>query len=77
MNPEGTLFFGFSPLLVAVLALPFVVAALTLGVLVYSALAWARRYWGLFGRLHYSLVALSALVFVALLGYYGLLGFQF
>ena len=76
LDPEGTLFFGFSPLLVAVLALPYLVAALTLGVLVYAALAWMRRYWGLFGRLHYTLVALSALVFVALLGYYGLLGFQ-
>jgi hypothetical protein len=32
---------------------------------------------GLFGRLHYSLVALSMLGFVALLGYYNLLGFQF
>jgi hypothetical protein len=76
LDPEGTLFFGFSPLLVAVLALPFIFAALTPGVLVYAALAWARRYWGLLGRLHYTLVALSALTFVALLGYYGLLGFQ-
>lgn len=77
LDPEGTLFFGFSPLLVAVLALPFLVAALTVGVLVYAALAWTRRYWGLFGRLHYSLVALAALTFVALLGYYNLLSFQF
>jgi hypothetical protein len=44
---------------------------------VYAALAWKRRYWGLFGRFYYSLVALSMLIFVAQLGYYNLLGFQF
>lgn len=76
-NPEEALFYGDSPLLVAVLTLPFPVAALTMGVLIYAALAWTRRYWGLFGRLHYALVALSALAFVALLGCYSLLGFQF
>ena len=31
----------------------------------------------LFGRLYNSLVALSMLIFVAQLGYYNLLGFQF
>src|SRR3712207_7297138 len=41
-------------------------SALTAGVLVYAALAWRRRYWTHFGRLHYTLVALSALIFVAL-----------
>jgi hypothetical protein len=46
-------------------------------VLVHAALAWKRSYWGDFGRLHYSLGALSALTFVAVLGYYNLLGFQF
>ena len=73
-NATETLFLGDSPLLVATLALPFPVAALAVGVVVYAALSWKRRYWGLFGRLHYSLVALAALPFVALLGYYNLLG---
>ena len=50
------------------------ISALAVGVLVSAALAWARGYWGLFGRLHYSLVALSALTFVALLVYYNLIG---
>lgn len=73
-NATETLFLGDSPLLVAALALPFPIAALAVGVIVYAALSWKRRYWGLFGRLHYSLVALAALPFVALLGYYNLLG---
>ena len=45
--------------------------------MIHAALAWKRRYWGLFGRLYYSLVALSMLTFVVQLGYYNLLGFQF
>jgi len=44
-EPGGSLFCGDSPLLVAVLTLPFLVAALTAGVLIYAALAWARQYW--------------------------------
>jgi CubicO group peptidase (beta-lactamase class C family) len=74
-NATETLFLGDSPLLMATLALPFPVAALAVGVVVYAAISWKRRYWGLIGRLHYSLVALAALPFVALLGYYNLLGF--
>jgi hypothetical protein len=46
-------------------------------VLVHAVLAWRRGYWGRFGRLHYTLVALSALTFVALLAYYNLIGFRF
>jgi cation transport ATPase len=76
-NASAILGFGASPLLIGVLALPILISVLTVGVLVYAALAWARGYWGLFGRLQYSLVALSALAFVALFGYYNLLGFQF
>jgi CubicO group peptidase (beta-lactamase class C family) len=74
---EETLAYGASPSLIAILTLPLPSAVLTAGVLACALLAWKRRYWGVFGRLHYSLVALSALTFVALLGYYNLLGFQF
>ena len=73
----GVTLANVSPYLVAVLTLPLLVTVGTVGVLVFAALSWKRRYWGLFGRLHYSLVALSMVVFIALLGYYNLLGFQF
>jgi hypothetical protein len=73
----GVTLANVSPSLVAVLTLPLIVTVGVAGVLVYAALAWKRRYWGLFGRLYYSLVALSMLIFVAQLGYYNLLGFQF
>jgi CubicO group peptidase (beta-lactamase class C family) len=73
----GVTLANVSPYLVAVLTLPLLVTVGTVGVLVFAALSWKRRYWGHFGRLHYSLVALSMVVFIALLGYYNLLGFQF
>jgi CubicO group peptidase (beta-lactamase class C family) len=76
-NLEETLAYGATPLLIAVLTLSLLSDALTAGVLACVLLAWKRGYWGVFGRLHYSLVALSALTFVALLGYHNLLGFQF
>lgn len=76
-NPLEILFYGDSPVLAAVRALPYPVVALAVGVVVFAALSWKRRYWGLLGRAHYSLVALAALTFVALLGYYNLLGVQF
>jgi CubicO group peptidase (beta-lactamase class C family) len=75
-NLEEALAYGTSPSLIAVLTLPLLSAALTAGVLVCALLAWKRGYWGVFGRLHYSLVALSALTFVILLAYYNLLGFR-
>jgi len=76
-NAAETLAFGASPSLVALLTLPLLGVAGTAGVIAYAGLAWKRGYWGLFGRLHYSLVTLSALTFVALLAYYNLLGFRF
>ena len=76
-NAAQTLGYGASPLIIGVLTLPILICVLSVGVLVYAALAWARAYWGLFGRLHYSLVALSVLTLVALLGYYNLIGYQF
>jgi CubicO group peptidase (beta-lactamase class C family) len=77
-NLEETLAYGASPSsLMAILTLPLLSAALAAGVLACALLAWKRGYWGVVGRLHYSLVALSALTFVVLLAYYNLLGFRF
>jgi hypothetical protein len=73
----GVTLANISPSLVAVLTLPLIITVGVAGVLVYAALAWKRPYWSLFGRRYYSLVALSMLIFVAQLGYYNLLGFQF
>ena len=76
-NAVSILGYSVSPILVGVLTVPILISALSAGVLVYAALAWARGNWSLQGRLHYTLVALSTLTFVALLAYYNLIGYQF
>jgi hypothetical protein len=52
--------------------LPVVIAALSVGLLVFAILAWMRRFWSLPGRIHFSLVALSGLAFVVWLVYWNL-----
>ena len=47
---------------------------LTLGIVVLAALAWKYRYWGVAGRVHYTLVALAAVVFILFLSNWNLIG---
>ena len=47
---------------------------LTLGVVVLDVLAWKDRYWGVASRVHYSLVALAAVLFVLFLSSWNLIG---
>ncbi|MEA3275141.1 MAG: serine hydrolase domain-containing protein [Pseudomonadota bacterium] len=70
------LLFGITPLARAVLLLPLLSAVLTGLTLVLAAIAWRRGYWSLWGRLHYSVVALFGLAFIGSLHYWNLLGFR-
>jgi hypothetical protein len=47
---------------------------LTLGMVVLAALAWKDRYWSVAGRVHYTLVALAAVLFVFMLNSWNLVG---
>jgi hypothetical protein len=47
------------------------------GVLFFAFLAWTKKYWTVYGRLHYSLILLSGLVFLWLLNFWNLLGWKF
>jgi hypothetical protein len=51
---------------------PWVIAALAIAMMVCTVAAWVRGYWSLPGRIHYTLVALAALTFVAWLAYWNL-----
>jgi len=68
---------GAPPAIVALYCLPLLSAALALAMLVFAVLAWKNRYWSFIGRMHYSLVASAALVFIWFLNYTDLLGFRF
>jgi CubicO group peptidase (beta-lactamase class C family) len=69
--------FGVSLIYRLVLALPVLAAVLTVAALVYTVLAWKDRFWGLAGRVHYTLVTVAAVAFVWFLNYWNLLGWRF
>jgi CubicO group peptidase (beta-lactamase class C family) len=69
--------FGVPNAIRVALALPLVAVVLTVVALAFVALAWTRRYWGLAGRIYYSMVAASAVVCLAVLFYWNLLGYHF
>jgi len=70
-------FFGVSPIYRIVLLLPIIAAVLTVGALIYTVLAWKDSYWGVIGRVYYTLVTLASLAFVWFLNFWNLLGWRF
>jgi len=73
----GNLNFGV-PLIVRVaLILPIVTALLTVVWLGMTIWAWKERYWSILGRIHYSFLTLTAMLFVLWLNYWNLLGWRF
>ena len=59
------------------LIIPLLTGALAVAVLVLAVLAWRRRTWSFWGRLHYSLVAVAGVLFLWFAGYWNLLGYRF
>jgi hypothetical protein len=72
-----TLLFGVPLFIKALLVLPMLAALLTVGVLVLTVLAWKDGYWGIAGRVHYTLVTVAALAFLWSLNFMNLLGWKF
>jgi CubicO group peptidase (beta-lactamase class C family) len=66
--------YGFPPAMTSLLVVPWLVAALTIGMTIFTVVAWVRRYWGVTGRVYYTLLTLVALSFVWWLSYWNLLG---
>jgi hypothetical protein len=69
--------FGVPLIYRVVLGLGVVSAALTVGALVYVALAWKDGYWGVTFRWYYTLVTVAAVAFVWFLNEWNLLGWRF
>ncbi|MCP4164742.1 MAG: beta-lactamase family protein [Chloroflexi bacterium] len=61
---------------VALLVIPLLTAVLTIGLLVFTVLAWKDRYWSTLGRVHYSLITVAALAFTWFMDYWNLLGWK-
>jgi hypothetical protein len=72
-----TVAFGVSPLLAAMLWISLIGAILGISTPVFAFLAWKDSYWSVWGRIHYSVLAVSTLAFVWWLNYWNLLGFRY
>ena len=68
------IFFSEAEGIGAVTLITYLVAAMALGMVDMSVLAWARRYWGWFGRIWYTVLTLVAGGWVWMLAYWNLLG---
>ncbi|WP_341347062.1 serine hydrolase [Paenibacillus sp. FSL H3-0469] len=68
---------GISPLLSVLLIMPIIMTGLTLALLVSAILVWKNKYWTAIKRVHYTLVALAAVVLTIFFYYWNLLGWQF
>jgi hypothetical protein len=64
---------GDTPALAVLQALPFLAAVCALGVLVSAVLAWRRRWWSAPARLHYTVVAVAGVAFLAVAWEYNVL----
>ena len=69
--------FGIPLIYKIVLGLGVLSAVLTVGALVYAALAWKNSYWGVAFRAYYTLVTVAAAAFIWFLNYWNLLGWRY
>jgi hypothetical protein len=69
--------FSVPPLVQLSLRLGLAAAIGSIAVVVAAVLAWPGNYWTLWGKLHYSLVALMAIAMVWFMNYWNLLGWRF
>ena len=63
--------------MVIVLAIILVTSFLVMGSVIFTLLAWVRRFWSLAGRLHYTFITVAMLGMVWLMYYWRLLGFRY
>ncbi len=77
MSDVAALMMGDASLLNILMVIPIVVTLLTIGAVILTVLAWKDSYWGLSGRIHYTLVTLAAVACVWFFNYWNMLGWRF
>ena len=71
------LVYGVPSVAVVLLGLPILTTVLSAILLILMLIVWQKNYWSWQGRSHYTLVSISAIIFIPLLAYWNLLGWQF
>jgi CubicO group peptidase (beta-lactamase class C family) len=76
-DPDGYVTGSVEPLLRAALLLPLLSLPFAVAVVAGAVLAFRRRCWTRWGRIHYALVAAAMIVFLLQLHFWNLLGWRF
>jgi CubicO group peptidase (beta-lactamase class C family) len=71
------LMYGFPPIFRVALVGPLLAIPLTLAVLVCAFVVWREKLWTRWGRVRYSVIALSFAAFLWTLGFVNLIGYRF
>jgi len=66
--------FGVQPIVQVALIIPIATALLTLIMLPMTIYAWKDGYWSVLGRIYYSFLTLTAVLFVLWANYWNLIG---
>ncbi len=73
----GDLSLGVPPIIQIALIIPLVTLLLTLIMVLLTILVWKDGYWSVLGRIYYSFLTLTALLFLVWANYWNLIGWQF
>jgi hypothetical protein len=73
----GDLTLGVPSIIQIALIIPLVTALLTLIMIRMTIPVWLKRYWSFWGRIYYSLLTLTALLFLVWANYWNLIGWRF
>ena len=69
--------YGMPRILIALLCIPPITTALTIGVFCFAIACWWRSNWTIGARLHYCLVATATVLFIPFLFHWNLWGFHY
>ena len=75
-NPQG-LIKGHASGLNILLLLPVLLVLAALALVVFTVMAWRGGWWGRWGRVHYTAVAIGTVVLVLVLNYWNLIGWKY
>ncbi len=73
----GELIYGIPPFMETLLWIPLLQIGLLPAMILFAILAWKKGYWGWFGRFHYTLFVLAAIVWIYFAATYNLLGHRY
>lgn len=69
--------FGVPFVIKLMLALSLLVDCCTIGLIIFSILAWWKKYWTMAWRVQYTLVTISIIGYVAFMNFWNLIGFNY